>query len=39
MPLKAAVSRLRRALAAAGCPLPIVTVRGIGWLLADGSGR
>jgi len=37
--LEAAVSRLRRALAAAGCPLPIVTVRGIGWLLADGSGR
>ena len=24
---------LRRALAAAGCPLPIVTVRGLGWML------
>lgn len=32
--LEAAVSRLRRALLAAGCPLPIVTVRGVGWMLA-----
>lgn len=31
--LDAAVSRLRRGLEAAGCPLPIVTVRGIGWML------
>ena len=31
--LEAAVSRLRRALDAAGCPTPIVTVRGIGWML------
>lgn len=31
--LEAAVSRLRRALNAAGCPLPIVTVRGVGWML------
>jgi len=32
--LEAAVSRLRRSLDAAGCPLPIVTVRGVGWMLA-----
>lgn len=32
--LEAAVSRLRRALEAADCPLPIVTVRGVGWMLA-----
>lgn len=32
--LEAGMSRLRRALVAAGCPLPIVTVRGIGWMLA-----
>jgi len=31
--LDAAVSRLRRALKEAGCPLPIVTIRGIGWML------
>lgn len=31
--LDAAVSRLRRGLEAAGCPLPIVTVRGVGWML------
>ena len=31
--LEASVSRLRRALAAAGCDLPIVTVRGVGWML------
>lgn len=31
--LEAAVSRLRRALEAAGCPVPIVTVRGVGWML------
>jgi DNA-binding response OmpR family regulator len=36
--LEAAMSRLRKALAAAGSPLPIVTVRGIGWMLARGSG-
>ncbi len=31
--LEASVSRLRRALEAAECPLPIVTVRGVGWML------
>jgi two-component system OmpR family response regulator len=36
--LEAGMSRLRRALAAAGSPLPIVTVRGLGWMLARESG-
>jgi DNA-binding response OmpR family regulator len=31
--LEAAVSRLRRALDAADCPVPIVNVRGVGWML------
>lgn len=31
--IEASVSRLRRALEAAGCPVPIITVRGIGWML------
>lgn len=31
--LEAAVSRLRRALDAAGCRLPIVNIRGVGWML------
>lgn len=31
--LDAAVSRLRRGLEAADCSLPIVTVRGVGWML------
>lgn len=31
--LEAAVSRLRRALEGAGCALPIVTVRGVGWMM------
>lgn len=31
--LEAAVSRLRRALETVDCPLPIVTVRGVGWML------
>lgn len=36
--LEAAISRLRRALDAAGCPVPIVNVRGIGWMLPrDGA--
>jgi DNA-binding response OmpR family regulator len=33
--LEAAVSRLRRALTAAECRLPIHTIRGVGWMLAD----
>ncbi|WP_439526853.1 response regulator [Roseovarius mucosus] len=37
--LEAAVSRLRRALETAGCPVPIVNVRGVGWMLPrEGSG-
>ena len=31
--LEASVSRLRRALADAGCELAIITVRGVGWML------
>ena len=31
--LEAALSRLRRALDAAGCPVPIVNIRGVGWML------
>lgn len=31
--LEAALSRLRRALEAAGCPVPIVNIRGVGWML------
>ncbi|RUO22647.1 DNA-binding response regulator [Aliidiomarina iranensis] len=31
--LEASVSRLRRALAEAGCELAIITVRGVGWML------
>lgn len=37
--LDAAVSRLRRGLEAAGCTLPIHTVRGVGWMLADPEGE
>lgn len=37
--LEAAVSRLRRALDAAGCPIPIVNVRGVGWMLPREGGR
>ncbi|MCR9220499.1 MAG: response regulator transcription factor [Alphaproteobacteria bacterium] len=35
--IEASVSRLRRALDAAGCPTPIVTVRGLGWMLPRGE--
>jgi len=35
--LDAAVSRLRRALEAAGAPLTIHVVRGVGWVLSDGE--
>jgi len=37
--LEASVSRLRRALEAAGCPTTIVTVRGLGWMLPREEGR
>ena len=37
--LEAAVSRLRRALEAAGCPVPIVNVRGVGWMLPREAGQ
>ncbi|MEM9551430.1 MAG: response regulator transcription factor [Pseudomonadota bacterium] len=37
--LEASVSRLRRALEAAGCPTPIVTVRGLGWMLPRDETR
>jgi two-component system OmpR family response regulator len=37
--LEASVSRLRRALEAAGYPRPIVTVRGIGWMLPREDAR
>lgn len=37
--LEAAVSRLRRALEAAGCPVPIVNVRGVGWMLPREDGQ
>ena len=37
--LEAAVSRLRRALDAAGCAVPIVTVRGVGWMLPREGAR
>lgn len=36
--LEAAVSRLRRALEAASCPVPIVNVRGVGWMLPREGG-
>lgn len=37
--LEAAVSRLRRALEAANCPIPIVNVRGVGWMLPREGGQ
>jgi DNA-binding response OmpR family regulator len=37
--LEAAVSRLRRALDTAGCPIPIVNVRGVGWMLPREGGQ
>lgn len=37
--LEAAVSRLRRALETAGCPIPIVNVRGVGWMLPREGGQ
>lgn len=37
--LEAAVSRLRRALDAAGAAVEIRTVRGVGWMLAETEGR
>lgn len=35
--LEAAISRIRKAIAQAGCPVAVHTVRGVGWLLEDGS--
>lgn len=35
--LEAAISRLRKAIASAGCPATVHTVRGVGWLLEDSS--
>lgn len=35
--LEAAISRLRKAIALAGCPAAVHTVRGVGWLLEDGT--
>ncbi|MCU0755850.1 MAG: winged helix-turn-helix domain-containing protein, partial [Xanthomonadales bacterium] len=32
--LEAAVSRLRKVLEGAGAPLTVVTIRGVGWMLA-----
>lgn len=37
--LEAAVSRLRKALTAEACPLAIVTVRGVGWMLVNEVSR
>ena len=37
--LEAAVSRLRRALEAARCPVPVVNVRGVGWMLPREGGQ
>ncbi|WP_296579168.1 response regulator transcription factor [Phreatobacter sp.] len=37
--LEAAVSRLRRALQAADCTVPIVNIRGVGWMLPRESGQ
>lgn len=37
--LEAAISRLRRALDSAGCHIPIVNVRGVGWMLPREGGQ
>jgi two-component system OmpR family response regulator len=37
--LEAAVSRLRRTLEGAGCTVPIVNVRGVGWMLPREEGQ
>jgi two-component system OmpR family response regulator len=37
--LEAVVSRLRRAIEAADCPVPIVNVRGVGWMLPREDGH
>lgn len=37
--LEAAISRLRRALETADCPVPIVNVRGVGWMLPREGGQ